>query len=613
MNIARIAALALLHTAVAFSSTATPPPGGEGGAGRRGTPSVENSQASDLLQAARGVVERDPQRALELAGRAEELGRRLGDRNAGAGALFIRADAARVQGDHRAALELYHEARRRFAELDDSMEFGRSVRRLGDMYYFLTDHESSLRYYLDGLKHFEELARTKRPGGAPLHVAHLQAAIGNVLKAMGDVPRAMEYYERALADYRRLDNPGGVAGCRYNLGLLQQDLKQLEAALRSYEEARRAAESLGDDYLLSLALASAGSAYLEAGRLPEAEESIVRAREVCERTGRRRGIADNRLKLARVRRIQGRLPAALAGAQEGLGLAEHLEDRRMVADAHRELAAVYEALGRPAEALASFRQFQAIDEEVAGVEKSARVNKLIIAFESARKEQEIAVLDGQRRAERVARLAVTVMLGLALVVIGLLVAGYRLKVRSSNAIAATNAELERAYLRVEALARTDELTGLFNRRGVLEVVNREIARSRRESTPLALVLGDIDDFKRVNDRCGHEHGDAVLKAVAARIRDSVRETDAVARWGGEEFLVVLPGTGLEGAGLVAEKIRAAVADADVGCSEVLGPITLTLGISTCSGDDLDGALRRADAAVYQGKGAGKNTVRLAPA
>lgn len=567
---------------------------------------------AELLARARQIVERQPREAAELAQRAEAMGGRLGDPTVVAGAVFIRADAARVQGEHRAALELYHEAHRRFSELGDPMELGRSIRRLGDMYYFLTDFESALRYYLKAMQHFEGLMNQSDASTAALHVAHLHAAIGNVLKALGDIPRAMEYYERALDKYGRLNNPGGVAGCRYNLGVLQEELKQFDAALASYGEAQRAAEALGDQYILSLALASTGSALRSAGRLGEAEVAIGRALEVCQRMDRRRGIADNLLKLASVQRLQGHLPAALLSAQEGLALAEGLEDRRMVADAHRELAEVYEAMGRPREALASFRRFEVIDEEVAGVEKSSQVSKLMIAFESARKEQEITALHGQRQAERRVRWAVTAMLGLALVVIGLLVAGYRLKVQSANAIAAKNAELEQAYARVEALARIDELTQLFNRRGIFEFLQHEVARSRREKLPLALVLGDIDNFKGVNDTCGHATGDAVLRAVAEAIRGSVRVTDAVARWGGEEFLVALPATGLEGAALVADKIRAAVAAVAVAGAGEVGAITITLGVSVCLDGDLEAALRRADAAVYEGKGAGKNRVCLAP-
>ncbi len=161
------------------------------------------------------------------------------------------------------------------------------------------------------------------------------------------------------------------------------------------------------------------------------------------------------------------------------------------------------------------------------------------------------------------------------------------------------------------LARTDELTGLYNRRGMMEILTRELARARRQATPLALALADIDDFKCINDTFGHKQGDEVLKGVASSIAGCVRSTDAVARWGGEEFLILLPDTELAGAGRVAEKIRAAVADGVGGVILGTGTVTVTLGVSACGDGDLDEAPRRADAAVYEGKAAGKNTVRVA--
>lgn len=600
------AVIASLQALAAVAGT----PGSDGSAPHRTSRSEQPTQVEVLLREAREIVERDPQRAMVLAKEAEAHGRRTGNLHAVAEAVFVRADAARVRGEHREALERYHEARRRFAALADDVELSRSLRRLGDMYYFLTDYESALEHYLQALEHFQKLAGASNPGPAPLHIAHLHAAIGNVFKAMGDPTRALEYYERALAAYRELGNAGGVAGAGYNLGTVQADLGRLDAALASYEEARRVAEALGDQYLLSLALSSTGAAHLAAGHLDEADAAIRHALEVCRHVNRQRGIADNLIKLARVRRAQGDLLGALAALREGLALAERLEDRRMTADAHRELAEVHEELGQPAQALASFRRFQALDEEVVGAEKAARVNKLFIAFDTARKEQQIAVLEGQRRAERVARWAVTAMLGLSMVVIGLLVAGYRLKVRSATAIAATNAALERALGQVETLARTDELTGLYNRRGILDVMHRELGRVQREGTPLALLLGDVDAFKRINDTSGHERGDTVLREVARRIGGCVRATDAVARWGGDEFLVALPNTDLKGAAQVAEKIRAAVADEVMTDGTSIGAVTMTLGVTTCNDGDLDGALRRADVAVYEGKAAGKNTVRV---
>jgi diguanylate cyclase (GGDEF)-like protein len=157
---------------------------------------------------------------------------------------------------------------------------------------------------------------------------------------------------------------------------------------------------------------------------------------------------------------------------------------------------------------------------------------------------------------------------------------------------------------LRALATTDPLTGLANRRRILDVANYEIQRGRREGTPLSFVLGDVDHFKRINDGRGHETGDQVLMAMAGVLRAVVRERDTVARWGGEEFLVVLPETGLDEAMRVAERARAAM---EHGVWPDERPVTMTLGVSQWrSGETLAEAVARADEALYRGKHAGRN-------
>ncbi|MET0349986.1 MAG: GGDEF domain-containing protein, partial [Rhizobacter sp.] len=157
---------------------------------------------------------------------------------------------------------------------------------------------------------------------------------------------------------------------------------------------------------------------------------------------------------------------------------------------------------------------------------------------------------------------------------------------------------------LRALATTDPLTGLANRRRILDVANYEIQRGRREGTPLSFVLGDVDHFKRINDGRGHETGDQVLMAMAGVLRTVVRERDTVARWGGEEFLVVLPETALDEAMRVAERARVAM---EAGVWPDDRPVTMTLGVSQWrDGETLAEAVARADEALYRGKHAGRN-------
>lgn len=164
----------------------------------------------------------------------------------------------------------------------------------------------------------------------------------------------------------------------------------------------------------------------------------------------------------------------------------------------------------------------------------------------------------------------------------------------------------------------DILTGWYNRRYLVTRLEEELARSNRDSTPLACLMIDVDDFKRVNDTHGHLAGDALLRQLARCIEDEVRRTDVSARYGGEEFLILLPCTGLEAAHALAERVRRAVESEPFALDGVEEPLAMTVSIGMAEhapgprGEDLRIAGERliaaADLALYDAKAAGRNRV-----
>lgn len=171
-----------------------------------------------------------------------------------------------------------------------------------------------------------------------------------------------------------------------------------------------------------------------------------------------------------------------------------------------------------------------------------------------------------------------------------------------------------AERRLAELAGTDPLTRLPNRRRLGEVLDAERLRGERGGRPFAVVLMDIDHFKRINDTLGHDAGDFVLRNVARVLRDTLREQDHVGRWGGEEFLAVLPESSVEQGRLAAERLREAVERARLEVEATRVPVTLTLGVALCAGGaPVDPVIRAADEALYEGKGAGRNRVICAAA
>ena len=171
-------------------------------------------------------------------------------------------------------------------------------------------------------------------------------------------------------------------------------------------------------------------------------------------------------------------------------------------------------------------------------------------------------------------------------------------------------ENARLFTTVEQLALTDGLTGLFNRRHFFQLADREIATARRRDSPLTAVMLDIDHFKKINDGHGHPVGDEVIVAVANRLNATVRKTDLVGRYGGEEFVIFLPDTGHEGANILAERIRTALADRPIDTEA--GPLTVTASIGMAAYEATDtepgSLLARADEALYGAKQGGRNRV-----
>lgn len=167
--------------------------------------------------------------------------------------------------------------------------------------------------------------------------------------------------------------------------------------------------------------------------------------------------------------------------------------------------------------------------------------------------------------------------------------------------------LEQAHRQVLQISRTDQLTGLSNRTASSELLKAEIARSRRYCQPLSLVMADIDHFKRVNDRYGHDVGDQVLAAVGGILRHNLRAPDAVGRWGGEEFLIIAPGSVSSDACRLAERIGAYIKQVKI--PAIGESISASFGVSELTDDqDSDKLLYAADMALYKAKQQGRDRV-----
>jgi len=591
-----VAAL-LAATACGPSRSAGPGPGAE-----------ERAWVDGLNARVVKALATDPKGARTLAEEALAASRAARYAEGEALARYNLGEAHRTLDAYPQALECYEAARALFEAQENLGETARALRRLGDVQYFLARYDKAIGLYLDALRLEEALARDGK-GPHALRAGHLQATLGNVFKATGDFVQAEESCRRALAVYEGQAYTLGVAGAHGNLASVYQDRGRFAEALEENLKALPLARSIGDDYLLSIVLANVGSVYVDLKRYNEAEPYLTESLAVCQRTERKRGILGVLMLQGRVQKERGRIPQALARFEKAQALAEDLGDPRSQADVQAALAELYAGSGDYRRAYEARVRRADFESRILDASKSLQINQLRVAYETEKKEQEIEGLKREKAFQDRIRWSLLGGIGLALVVLLLLVNLLRLRARHSREIESTSRELQETYSRVERLSRIDDLTQLLNRRAAWERIGQERARSERSGRAFALVLADLDDFKRVNDLYGHPAGDAVLVTVAGLIRGALREQDAVARWGGEEFLLLLPETDREGALQASEKVRQAVEQSPVDFGDRQVRVTLTLGVGVF--DPIRGvedALRRADEALYAGKAAGKNRV-----
>jgi len=554
-----------------------------------------------LQRLAELLLEKDPERASRYAESMDALAKQLKDQRGQAGASFMLGEVDRVRDRYEEAGTHYGTARRLYASLGETRQLARSTRRLGDIYFFLRGWERALGLYLQALQLFEKVAAAEGTSSARLQVGHVYTAMGNVLRPTRDLPQALAYYQRALKVYEAEGFAAGLAGAYTSIGTVLQEQGKLDEALEVQGKAREVAERLHDLYALSIALNNTGSVYLERGDLEQARAFFEQSLQISESEERNRGIMGALLKLAELERRQGSPRKAMAALERAGALAEQLADPRTQAEVLAERSEVHTLLGDHVAALADYKQAEKLQNGLLDAAKARQLTEMRLAHETQSRDREIELLKREREVvllERALLLAVVVAVGGLTV---LLLGRYRLKTRTAE-------ELARAYRRVEELSRTDELTALPNRRAIRERLGAEESQALRSGEPLSVVLGDIDGFKEINDVFGHGCGDAVLQAVASRLRGAIRGHDVVGRWGGEEFLFVLPATPSPEAAAVAERVRAEVAATPFACGDREMRMAMTFGICQLDATGLDACLRGADHAMYLGKAQGKDRV-----
>lgn len=433
------------------------------------------------------------------------------------------------------------------------------------------------------------------------HTQDAELCLGHLsshYRRVGDLEEALTLLTRLHEAARRRGAAYDAAIHVYNIAQVRQAQERWDEALAAFADASEANERLGD---------ATGVAYSEHGiadallRLGRAEEALVHADRGLARLAP--GADERQREAALITRAEALVAlgrtAEAAQLLDGVRAAVH--DRGelpALADWLLVRAQVARQQGRWQDAYTALAEARRIEQRLHAQRLSQNAARMRMQFNRARDEEELSTL--RQLNEQGQRLRQTQALALALFVTLLGVAmvyGVR-KFRQARTL--------------QSLASTDELTGLANRRALMALAQQALAGARRDGGRLALLMIDVDHFKRINDAHGHGVGDAVLRQLAQTLAQGLRERDRLGRLGGEEFLAVLPDADEAAAHQVAERMRAAVAAAPLPRAEGALPYTVSIGVAGVRpGDTTDALIARADAALYRAKAAGRDRVVVA--
>ena len=522
------------------------------------------------------------------------LARELGDRSAEAELLTLQAMSLFNEGRMPESLRLHDEAIALATEHKLDRELAKAYIAKAHMLVGQERLSEAMEHLMRSHALLEKL-------GDRLLLSSTLSAVGNILTTeeatQDQLMRAVQYPKRAM-ELVDPSNKYELSTIYYNLGVAYAYLKEYNEAFKALEKCLALGKELNDPHTVAFVNYRLGS--IEVGRgnhekglahfdasLPGFRDAENVQLEFLAQVGRARALAN----LSRRRESL----VALQAAQE---LAAKINSPGRDVQYYDVASEVHAKLGEWEEAYKAMRQLREADVRAAGAANKKLTQELQARFGARQRETENEVLRLESKVQEARWLLLLLALGLAAIVVAALVL-YVLRQARQNR-------------RFAALAMRDDLTGLPNRRSILEYARMQFRGRRAGDTGFVLALLDIDHFKSINDQLGHSVGDEVLKAFAQAGMKALRGDDRLGRFGGEEFVLVMPNLEIEGANGVFERLRKAVNHIQAPGWPEDRPLTFSMGATAArdSDPDLDWIIKRADEALYRAKNEGRDRIAI---
>jgi diguanylate cyclase (GGDEF)-like protein len=472
--------------------------------------------------------------------------------------------------------------------------------------------EAALESTLKSLQYAKDSPKQART----LHLRSLNR-LCQVYMAMTNWDKALQVIEDALVVANEVGSRKLQGSLYLNQGASLSMLGRPKDSVEAYEKALRIGQEAGLIGLQGTALNNIGDSYLISKDYPKAEVFARQAMVKFKEAGEMGGVATAQSNVGFALMGQGKTHEGAAQVRVAI---RSFQEAGATTDQEAilgELGRMYEQLGLYHDAVTTIREQQALTVQLFRADREKSVATLQAQFDAVQRQKQIELLarenslkDAEISNQRLQKI-VTLLGAVVTVMGGVFVFLLYRRVRK------TNQKLREANLQLEFHSVRDPLTGLFNRRSFLELMHRRttgVANGRREDDgPDGLMILDIDHFKNINDTMGHAGGDVVLVEIAKRLLSTVRDTDMVMRWGGEEFLIYSPKSNPERLKLLAQRVLNVVAETPIAVGDKTMTITvsggfLSLPFSGLSEIDCnwEKAMQIADMALYLGKVNGRN-------
>jgi len=537
-----------------------------------------------------------PQRAIEIAKQAvtilepkpEEINKKL---------HFMNDIGWAYQnlGDYDTAERYINDVIETAQELDLTHNIAAAYNHLGTIYYKKTNYPKALEYYMRALEIFEEMEIDKE-------LFNVYLNIGVIHYQTKDYSRALQYYNKALgiAEYLEdksmemmvLNNIAGIYNAREDYGTSINYLHQIVEIARAQE----------NHYLEEVFLSNIGMMNIKLGNYSAAKEALTRALDLTKVSQNKTNKAEILINFGRLYQKENQFTTSLQYFSQAEELSQELNDYNLLGSIHLYISELYESVGKFDNALSHYKSHKNYSDSLFNDKNSAMINELQTKYETAEKEMKITQLkqEQEKRKFQIARsrhlrallIIVTVSIVIILIILYIM---YQFKLSANK--------------KLEKLARFDYLTRVYNRRAIQESLAYHVNYFERSKTPFVVMILDVDNLKYINDYYGHSAGDYVLQKATITISNVIRKLDILGRWGGDEFLIILPFTKLDGAEVVGNKLREIISNENFIYNGKHINLTITVGIAEYHGQGtIQEIIDKADQALLRGKKNGKNQV-----